>query len=206
MVGCGRSHVTVEPNRLFFALWPGDAVRAAAAEAARTLRMRMQPGGYLSRPERYHLTLLFLGDVVPAREQAAAIEAAGRVRAAPFGLQLDHAGSFRNRHIPWWLGVREPPPQLNQLYEKLREAMRRAEVATDRMRFAPHLTVLRDARLPLPQTPITPIDWKVDEFVLVRSRLDLNPVEYELLGRWPLTGDSGEPPQSPGDTQLNLPL
>lgn len=168
--------------------------------------MRMQPGGYLSKPERYHLTLLFLGDAVPAREEAAAIDAAGRVRAAPFALQLDHAGSFRNRHIPWWLGTREPPPQLNQLYEKLREAMRRADVTIDRMRFAPHLTILRDAHLPLPQTPVAPIDWAVDGFVLVRSRLDLNPVEYEVIGRWPLAGGGGETQQASGDTQLSLPL
>lgn len=198
--------MSLEPNRLFFALWPPDAVRTAAADAARGLRMRMQPGGYLAKPERYHLTLLFLGDAVPAREEAAALEAAGRVRAVPFTLQLDHAGSFRNRHIPWWLGMREPPPQLSQLYEKLREAMRRADVTIDRMRFAPHLTILRDAHQPLPQTPVAPIDWNVDEFVLVRSRLDLNPVEYELLGRWPLLGDGGEPAPTAGDAQLSLPL
>jgi 2'-5' RNA ligase len=196
-----------EPNRLFFALWPGDAVRTAAAEAARNLRMRMQPGGYLSKPERYHLTMLFLGDAVPPVQEGAAIEAAGGVRAAPFSMHLDHAGSFRGRHIPWWLGVREPPPQLNRLYEKLREAMRRADVAVDRMRFAPHLTILRDARLTLPQTPIAAIEWKVEDFVLVRSRLDLNPVEYELIGRWALNGDDSASPAADSDTgQLALPL
>lgn len=194
-----------EVNRLFFALWPDDVVRTACAEAARRLRLRMQPGGYLSKPERYHLTLLFLGDTVPADREAAARQAAGRVRSAPFTLRLDQAASFpRNRSIPWWLGSREPPPPLEHLHQRLREAMLRAGVTPDRMKFAPHLTVLRDARQPLPPTPIAPIDWAVDSFVLVRSRIDRSPVEYELLGRWPLTGAGDDGGAERG--QLALPL
>lgn len=191
-------------NRLFFALWPTDAVRSACADAARGLRMRMQPTGYLSKPDRYHITLLFLGDTVPAAKEAAARQAASLVRSPPFTLRLDHAGSFRNRQIPWWLGARELPAELERLYERLRDAMLRADVTPDRMKFVPHLTVVRDAGKPLPATPITPIEWKVEEFVLVRSRLDRNPVEYELIGRWPLTGvpdNSGPEPD-----QLALPL
>ncbi|MEQ1440174.1 RNA 2',3'-cyclic phosphodiesterase [Fontimonas sp. SYSU GA230001] len=197
----------LEPNRLFFALWPDDAVRAAIAEAARKLRMRMQPGGYLARPERYHLTLLFLGDAVPARDEAAAIAAAAQVRVAPFTLQLDHAGSFRNRHIPWWLGSHAPPAQLHELHDRLREVLRQADVSIDRMRFVPHLTILREARQPLPPTAIAPVEWPVTEFVLVRSRLDLNPVEYEVIGRWPLRPGDGAPPLADESTgQLALPL
>ncbi|SFF39291.1 2'-5' RNA ligase [Fontimonas thermophila] len=191
-------------NRLFFALWPSAAVRQACAEAARGLRMRMQPTGYLSPPDRYHITLLFLGDFVPADKEAAARQAASLVRSPPFALRLDQAGSFRNRAIPWWLGMRELPPQLERLHERLRDAMLRVGVTPDRMRFVPHLTVVRDAGKPLPPTPVTPIDWAVDEFVLVRSRLDRNPVEYELLGRWPLTGAPDEGAAAPD--QLALPL
>jgi 2'-5' RNA ligase len=190
-----------ELNRLFFALWPTEAVRRAADEAARGLRMKMQPGGYLSAPERYHVTLLFLGDTVPAAQEAAARAAAAKLRAAPFELQLDLASSFpRNREIPWWLGPRETPAALSAFYEALREQMVAGGVTPERLRFVPHLTILRNARLALPPTPITPIPWRVDEFVLVRSRLDLKPVEYELLERWPLRG--AEPPPPP--PQLSL--
>lgn len=191
--------MSVEPNRLFFALWPDDAVRAAAAAAARRLRVRLPPGGRPSPPERYHITLQFLGSTVPAHEQAAVVEAAARVRAVPFVLRLDQAGSFRARSIPWWLGCREVPAELGRLHEQLRDSLRRIQVSGDRTRFIPHLTIQRDARQSLPPTPIAPIDWHVEDFVLVRSRLDLNPVAYEVIGRWPLRTE-------PDAGQLALPL
>lgn len=192
-----------EPNRLFFALWPDDAVRTACAQAARDLKLRVQPGGYLIRPERYHITLLFLGDFVPAEKEAAARQAASLLRAAPFTLALDRAGSFsRNRQIPWWLGTRETPVGLSALYHDLREALVGAGVQPDRMKFVPHLTVIRDAHRALPDTAIKPVSWGVKEFVLIRSLLQRQPVEYELLGRWPLVEGAQAPGKSPA--QMNL--
>jgi RNA 2',3'-cyclic 3'-phosphodiesterase len=188
-------------NRLFFALWPPDPVRDACAAAARELSMRMQPGGRVIPAARYHMTLLFLGSTVAPEKEAAARQAASLVRASPFVLRLDHAGSFRNRQIPWWLGAHDTPPELVQLHERLREALLRAEVVPDRTKLVPHLTFLRDARRPLPPTAIVAVAWPVDAFVLVRSRLDRNPVEYEVIGRWPLRGGA-----VPGPDQLALPL
>lgn len=201
----GTACVPAELNRLFFALWPGDEVRSACAQAARDLKIRMQPTGYLSAAQRYHMTLLFLGDHVAPDKQAAACQAAASVRAAPFELTLDHAGSFRNnRQIPWWLGAREPPPALQILYEHLREVMTRAGVTPDRMRFVPHLTVLRDPRMALPPTAIRPVVWPVTEFVLIRSHAHRSPLEYELLGRWPLDAKAAAPLPPPSTAQLDL--
>lgn len=190
-----------ELNRLFFALWPDEAVRSVCAEAARTLKLREQPGGYLVKPEKFHVTLLFLGDFVPAAVEAAACKAAAGVRAAPFTLQLDHAGSFRNnRQIPWWLGPREVPPALTRLYQNLREALIAAQAPPERMRFVPHLTILRDAQRGLPDTALKPVSWEVRDFALIRSRLDRSPSDYEVLGQWPLI----EGPPSPRADQLAL--
>ncbi len=189
-------------NRLFFALWPNDAVRAASADAARQLRVRMQPGGYQSKPERYHLTLLFLGDHVTADREAAARQTASRVRSPPFSLRLDHAGSFRNPKIPWWLGSREPPAALQRLHDRLRDAMLQARVPVERMKFSPHLTIHRDAGAALPPTLIQAIDWQVQDFVLVRSRIDQSPVQYDILGRWPLDPDAPEDVAEPGQLSL----
>lgn len=192
-------------NRLFFALWPGEAERRACDEAARDLRLKMQPGGYLSSPERYHITLLFLGDTVSPESEDAAIRAAAKVRAAPFTLNLELANSFRaNKKIPWWLGPRETPPGLTRLYERVNEAMLAERVLPERMKFLPHLTVLRDAQKGLPVTPIRPIAWNVDEFVLLRSRLDQKPMSYEILGRWKLEGGGDDQPPPPKQGQLGL--
>lgn len=179
--------MSAEPtNRLFFALWPDEFTRKACAEAARQLRLRMQPRGAPSTAARYHLTLLFLGDYVPEMVSAAARQAASLVRVRPFTLRLDHAGSFSNPQITWWLAPREPPPALRQLHDRLREAMLRAKVSVQPMRFSPHLTVHRNAGIPLPPTLIASIDWPVQEFVLVRSHPGPGPVRYEILETWPL--------------------
>ena len=180
-----------ELNRLFFALWPDDGVRNACAEATREVKLRAQPGGHLSAAERYHMTLLFLGDFVTAEQEALALKSAAQVKAEPFTLLLDYAGSFKNKQIPYWLGARNPPSALNGFYQALRETVTRAGVSLERMRFVPHLTILRDAQRPLADTPVKPISWEVKDFVLVRSNLNQRPISYDILGRWPLTGAPG---------------
>ncbi len=51
--------------RLFFALWPDEAVRAQLAHWARELHAVC--GGRPTRPENLHVTLAFLGNVEDAR-------------------------------------------------------------------------------------------------------------------------------------------
>src|SRR3546814_8868708 len=131
-------------NRLFFALWPSASVRRACHDAARELKVKLQPAGYASVPDRYHITMLFLGDQVSSAHEASALQAARLVRMAPFTLSLDQAGSFRNnRNVPWWLGPRKTPPELSRLHDRLRDAMLRTDTPIERMRFAPHLTIMR---------------------------------------------------------------
>lgn len=177
-----------EHNRLFFALWPDDITRAACAETARDLKLRMQPDGYLLRPERYHITLPYLGDHVPSAQEAGALRVAQLVSLPPFTLTLDLAGSFKNREVPWYLAPRETPPQLILLNDHLRDALRAGGVTVERMRFVPHLTVVRNASVVLPPTQVKAVVWEVTEFVLIRSVLHQQPAEYQLLGRWPLNG------------------
>lgn len=175
-------------NRLFFALWPDEATRAACAQAARDLKTRMQPDGYLLKPERYHITLPYLGDYVSPEQEAAALKVAQLVSLPPFNLTLDQANSFRNREVPWYLAPLEVPAELTLLHDHLRDALKGAGVVVERMRFVPHLTVVRNATVQLPPTRIKPVEWQVREFVLVRSVLHDQPAEYQILGRWPLNG------------------
>lgn len=176
-----------ELNRLFFALRPEGAVREACAEAGRDVKLRTQPGGYLSSTDLLHITMVFLGDFVSREQEMAAVKAAAQVRCAPFTLKLDYAGSFRNNpKIPYWLSAREKPEALDGLYRGIKDAMAAGGVTVDRMKFVPHLTIIRDAQRPLPDTAIKPIVWEVKEFVLLRSLLNQRPVTYETLGSWSL--------------------
>ncbi|HWU67746.1 MAG TPA: RNA 2',3'-cyclic phosphodiesterase [Stenotrophobium sp.] len=176
---------------MFFALVPDVAARAACEGVARDLRLRMQPQGRWINPLRYHMTLLFLGDeVAPAQEQKV-IEVAHRVSSPPFMLTLNQAMGFRNREIPWVLTPQEVPRELIQLHDRLRDALRAAAVPPERLRFSPHLTVLRNSGQMLPLTQVGPVSWPVGEFVLIRSVLQRQPAQYQVLGRWPLNGVAG---------------
>jgi 2'-5' RNA ligase len=180
------------PHRLFFALWPDAALRGRIASTVAGLERDNAPGGRRLNPDRYHLTLQFLGDFQPLRQSVvdAAIAAADSIRLPGFDLVLDRVGSFPKAGV-CWLGASAPPEALRQLWDGLGSALASARVqvksASD---FSPHLTVLRDVRRPLPSTPIEPLPWPLREFVLIDSVSGAHPT-YRLLGRWPLQDGPG---------------
>lgn len=176
------------PHRLFFALWPDADTRAATAAATDAL-LQAQPGaGRRLRPDRYHLTLQFLGDIPVDRRDAvmaAAIDAVARVDSPAFDLVLDQAGAFANARV-WWLGPATPPEGLRTLWDSLAAALPRHGVKPKASPgFSPHLTIVRDIAARLPITPIAPIRWRVDRFVLIDSQ---PPKPYRIVGEWPLRG------------------
>lgn len=174
-------------HRLFFALWPHDALRADIARAAAALERDHAPGGRRLKPERYHVTLQFLGDFQPLPPNLidAARAAADGVRSPAFAMPLDSAGSFRGSHV-WWLGAGRMPDGLRTLWERLGEALLRARIPVKASAgFVPHLTIQRDVRHALPETSIDTLPWQVDRFVLIDSQPGR---PYDLVGRWPLTG------------------
>lgn len=177
-------------DRLFFALWPDEATRARMQAAAQALKLAYGPRGRWTSPQRYHLTLQFLGDFeqLPPALACDARAAAAAVESPAFELLLDRAGSFRNRSIPWWLGCSDMPDGLQRLWDDLGVQLARAGVrVAPAPRLVPHVTVLRDAGQALPATPVEPVRWSVESFALIHSRLGPHP-GYELLGQWPLRG------------------
>lgn len=140
------------------------------------------------RRETLHMTLAFLGEVDPARLAAAQAVASGLPSVAPFDLAIDRLGCWRHNHIVW-AGC-EAPPALGALADGLAEGLRAAGFRLDDRPFAPHVTLLRDARCPeaLP-APEKPVAWPVGEFVLVESRLSPKGADYAVLARYPLASD-----------------
>lgn len=166
------------PHRLFFALWPGAALRDAIAAAALQLDEAHAPGGRAVHPSRYHLTLAFLGDCDPSI--AAAVGDA--VRASAFELRLDRADTFAGNRI-LWLGMAEIPEGLSALSVALGRSLARADLRTrDDAAFVPHVTLQRDIRRPVATTAIPPLHWHVRDFVLVDS-IDGT---YRVVGQWSL--------------------
>jgi 2'-5' RNA ligase len=173
-------------HRLFFALWPDDALRRRIDETAAQLEREHHPGGRRLRADRYHLTLQFLGDFqpLPPRLVDDACAAADTVRVPPFELMLDCAGSFRGSNV-WWLGAHAMPDGLQRLWDGLGQALAQARVRvkSPSQPFAPHLTVQRDARRHIASLPITPLRWRVGQFALIDSQPGR---PYTVVRSWPL--------------------
>jgi len=166
--------------RLFFALWPDDAVRAQLAHWSRELQALC--GGRTTPPGNLHVTLAFLGGIEDAR--VAEIErAAGEVGAPVASLVLDRPGYWKHNRIAW-AGASAPPPELGAFVAELREVLRRAGIRFDAKPFVSHATLLRDAREPRATPELAPIEWRLSGFALVQSVTLPRGSRYEVRRSW----------------------
>jgi len=135
--GEGPSSEGVE--RLFIALQLPEAIKAALADLAEPI-----PGISWIRPNQFHLTLRFLGDVPAAHiEQLDARLAT--VHVGSFLLPVEGLGAFPPKSPPriLWAGVGHGHPHLYQLRQRLDDAVLAAGVDFDVRTFQPHVTLAR---------------------------------------------------------------
>lgn len=164
--------------RLFFALWPDDAVRQRFAVAAEEVAMR--GAGRAVPAAKLHLTLAFLGTVADARV-AEALEVARHVSVPPFTARFDRIGSFPRAGVAW-AGCSRPPEALDALAARLADGLRRASFGLEQRPFAAHVTLARRIRRGT-EAPLAPaVDWRARELALVES--DLRTGAYRTRGRW----------------------
>jgi len=167
--------------RLFFALWPDDATRAALNRSGQWLHQHW--GGRRMRADTLHLTLAFLGST-PAAHLDALVACADTVQSHAFELILDQAGYWRHNRIGW-LGASEAPPPHLDLVGALNTALQAAGFPVDARQHVPHVTLLRNTaggEIPVCE----PIRWPVSEFVLVKSITEPDGAHYEVIRRWSL--------------------
>jgi len=166
--------------RLFFAVWPDAAARAALEKLS--LQLEARAGGRVVPGEKIHLTLAFLGEVSPDRADDL-VKAADKVREAPFEIALDRIGAFRRARVAW-VGASEPAPGLIRVEAMLREALRARGFELEERPFTPHVTLIRKADKTLSREAIDPIAWRVEEIALVSS--EPGGGAYKTMARWPL--------------------
>ncbi|GAC1622104.1 MAG: RNA 2',3'-cyclic phosphodiesterase [Nevskia sp.] len=171
--------------RLFFALWPDRALRAGIERAAALIPSGDVAAIHRVRPERYHLTLAFLGEL-DARQAEAALQAGDAVRAAAFEFVLDHVGHFEGANVAW-IGPSVLEPALARLKAELDRELLHYRLPVASEPFVPHVSCLRKIR-ERPDAPPPMLRWPVSDFALVRSCRDAagKPAGYKLLRRWPL--------------------
>ncbi len=166
--------------RLFFALWP--PAKTAHALAQWTQEVMKQAGGSSMRTENIHLTLAFLGEA----DLAKARDAAQRVQGVRHVLPIDHAHYWKHNKIVW-VGPQMPPPPLGGLVTQLHGALKAHGFVLEDRPFAAHITLLRKAKPPKTLPPLPPVEWPVNEMLLIRSRTSPKGSTYEPVERFPLT-------------------
>ena len=171
-------------HRLFFALWPGEDVRDAIAARAADFDAACAPGGRAVAPQRYHLTLQFLGSFAGLPEGVAegAIAAGQRVHAPEFTVLLDRVGCFERNRV-WWLGCKLSPG-LRDLRGELERALAAIDLRADTAPFVPHVTLGRNLRQAFQPRKVDPLAWPLRDFVLVDSAAGAP--AYRIVQRWPL--------------------
>jgi RNA 2',3'-cyclic 3'-phosphodiesterase len=166
--------------RLFFALWPGERVRASLAHVADTLASLA--GGRPVTDAKIHLTLAFLGEIESER-LVDVRDAAKRAHASRFELVFDEAGSFRKAGVAW-VGPSHVPAALGELQSSLDQALRARGFALDDRMFAAHVTLARKISAIVARAPIPAIRWRPRDFALVRSETGTG--RYTVMETWPL--------------------
>ena len=158
--------------------------------------LRAAPGApRWTPPSRWHLTLLFLGDV-PADLLGPLTTAVAPAVAGtpPLALQLAGAGRFGSSRRPavCWAGLAGDVAGLTALAGRLAAAARALGLPVEDRPFRAHLTLGRwrpgrpaDPTLPERLAGYAGPVWPVPEVVLWRSHLGPEPT-YERVSAWPL--------------------
>ena len=166
-------------QRLFFALWPDEALRSRLAVL---LRSPGQVDGRAVALENLHLTLAFLGNLLPEQRQCM-VAWANAMAWQPFELILDRFGHWPAPRVAW-LGPTQWPAELDALVASLAEGMRHCGLKPDPHPYTPHITLLRKARSQPRNSSSLPIHWPVSSLVLCESCSGSQGVTYRVLRRW----------------------
>jgi RNA 2',3'-cyclic 3'-phosphodiesterase len=167
-------------RRLFFALWPDAAVRAALFHAARE-PVRLS-GGQATPKDRLHVTLAFLGSLTDAGLEIA--RGVPPIAVGAFDLTFDRLGSFANGGV-LWAGLQLVPSALLDLERRLWDELEGRGFVREQRLYHPHLTLARRCRRTV-DVELPPVPWRATELALVESLPAGRKVHYEVLETWPL--------------------
>ncbi|MCP4696381.1 MAG: RNA 2',3'-cyclic phosphodiesterase [Gammaproteobacteria bacterium] len=174
-------------QRLFFALWPDEALREQLRELRRPYLMNKKNGKPV-HCKNLHITLSFLGNIEASRRQCLE-RVADSIQAQNFILRLDRIGYWPRPRI-LWAGASSAAGPLQTLVEELDHGLEACGMVPESRAYKAHLTLARKYRNgPLKPLTIQPLDWTVSDFALVESHTHPDGVQYKVLRRWPFDTD-----------------
>jgi 2'-5' RNA ligase len=178
---------------------------AAWVESARRLVADLRgrsPQASWTRPESWHLTLLFLGEIEPSAVERLVAEGSALASSCPASeLRADHATVFPPRGRARVLGIGfaagAPLAAIGELARSLAAAARRVDLEVERREFHAHVTLARlrdcwpdrdveDFRTAVAAWSFPP--YPARELVLFESKLHPTGAVHTARGRWPLGG------------------
>jgi 2'-5' RNA ligase len=166
-------------RRLFFALWPDEAMLEALAKLCQGLDL--SEGKPVERG-KFHITLVFLGEVPEDKIEALKM-LAEKLTFRPCELTFNRLEHWV-RPAVLCLTAEAVPEPLAELVEELKRGVRKLGCKLERRPFRPHLTLARKVRKRVAACTVDPIRWPVRELALVASELTPEGSRYQVLGRW----------------------
>jgi len=169
-------------QRLFFALWPDEAMRQQIKRSSKTLLRH--GGGRPVNPENIHFTLAFLGNIDDQQRECVE-QVANQVHLSPFEFTIDVAGHWSKPRV-LWIGPGEMPEVLVTLASELRDGAIACGIEMDMRPYRAHMTLMRKVARAREDMSIHPFAWKAHSFVLVKSVTHQEGVKYEVIREWSL--------------------
>ncbi len=182
--------------RAFFCIPLSSAQRAAVGSIAEGLRAGTTTRASWVRPENYHVTVRFLGEIEPMLTvdlDRICKQVVGRFE--PFAMTLDRVGAFPSaeRARVLWIGG-ETPTSFVDLVDALNDGLGSIGFDEERRRPAAHVTVARVkgrpdrslVRLVAGSRLNAPIVARAERIVLMESRLTRNGAVYAPLFEAPI--------------------
>lgn len=185
--------------RLFAAIELDAAARECVALEQRRLAGRI-PTDALRwvRPEHWHVTLVFAGEIAGDRVSAIEQTMSEDLSYSPFRLELAGHGVFPPHGPPraLWLGVRGGADDVTAIQHAIARRLEEQGVSLERRPFRPHLTLARwrtRGRRPdgLGESRDAVAEFKVTHVALIESRLSSAGPSYSVRRTARL---AGQPP------------
>jgi len=174
----------IKTLRLFFALWPDEAVRTSLARIVEALKQTNTARWV--KPENLHITLAFLGGVDEDRLPLIN-RVADSVVGQSFELNLDRI-EFWPRSEIICLSPTRAPEGLKSLANSLIAELGRVGFAMENRPYRAHLTLARKGRPGCLSSQVLdhPICWNVSSFSLIESQISRTGSTYLMRKSWDL--------------------
>jgi 2'-5' RNA ligase len=174
--------VKIATHRIFFALWPDDAIRQQIHR--QIYPVFDHPQGRKVPKQNWHITLAFLGNV--SQEVFSCVQSqVDMVTGKSFELVLDVIGHWSRPRVVW-LGCNDKPAAVDALFGDLNQRLAACSYSPDYKIFKPHMTLMRKVTKKPKAFAFKPVHWQVDQFVLVESQVDNTGSTYKVIRSWNL--------------------